>query len=161
MEHSFFSQKTFWKIVVNTISIFIVTWMLSGIRLENSFNAIAVAVVLALFNSFLRPLLILLTVPLTVFSMGISILFINAVLILLAGKLIPGFIVDSFGSAFWFSILMSIVSFILELPEKIRKNQIVFERFMNSHTQDQPFHQDQQSDQPSDFQDAEIVEDED
>jgi putative membrane protein len=152
-------NRIFFKIFINTLSIFIVAWMLSGIQLDNTVSAILVAIVLALFNTFLRPVLILLTVPLTLVSMGLSVLIINAVLIMLAGNIVPGFEVASFGTAFWFSILMSIVSFFLELPEKIRQNQIFFKRVTN--LDEDPFFDEtsQQTNSSTEFQDAEIIED--
>jgi putative membrane protein len=152
----------FFKIVVNTISVFIVAWMLSGIHLENAVTAILVAIVLALFNTFLRPLLILLTFQITAVTMGLFLLVINASMVLLAGKIVPGFEIATFWTAFWFGILMPIVSFLLGLPEKIRQQQIIIKRMTNfdDHPAFKDMHQHQQSNDPQEFQDAEIVEDE-
>ena len=145
------------KIAINTISVFIVAWMLSGIHLENAVTAILVAVVLGLFNTFLRPILVALTFPITAVTMGLFLLVINAGMVMLAGIIIPGFEVASFWTAFWFSILMSIVSFFLGLPEKIRQQQIVFKRT----TVESPFFGEKTWESgPQSFQDAEIVEDE-
>ncbi|MDR2906418.1 MAG: phage holin family protein, partial [Bacteroidales bacterium] len=91
-------QRIFFKIIINTLSIFIVAWLLSGIRLDNTVSAIVVAIVLALLNTFLRPVLILLTIPLTALTMGLFVLFINACMVLLAGSIVPGFEVASFGA---------------------------------------------------------------
>ncbi len=150
-------KRIFFKILVNTVSIFIVAWLLSGIHLENTMTAILVAIVLALLNTFLRPALVLLTIPFTAVTMGFFLLIVNASIVLLAGEIVPGFRVDSFWTAFWFSILMSIVSFFLELPEKIRQNQIVFKRVTNF--DEDPFFNEtsQQSDDSTEFQDAEVV----
>jgi putative membrane protein len=148
-------KQTFFKIVLNTFAVFLVALMLSGIHLENIFTAILVAVVLALLNTFLRPLLILLTIPLTVITTGLFLLFINAGLVMLAGQIVPGFEVASFWTAFWFGILVPIVSFFLGLPEKIRQHQVIFKRMTNF---DDPFfNNQQQSELSQEFQDAEIV----
>ena len=151
-------RDTFLKIIINTFAILIVAYLLKGIHLENFFTAILVAVVLGLFNTFLRPTLVLLTFPITAVTMGLFLLVINAGLVMLAGKIIPGFEVASFWTAFWFSILMSIVSFLLGLPEKIRQHQVVFKRT----TVESPFFGEKtwESTEYPGFQDAEIVEDE-
>lgn len=152
-------REIFFKIVVNTVSVFIVAWMLSGIHLENWFTAIMVAVVLALFNTFLRPILVFLTLQITAVTMGLFLLVINAGIVMLAGAITPGFEVATFWTAFWFGILMPIISFLLGLPEKIRQQQIVIRRTMNF--DDHPAFKDmqQQSDNSQDIQDAEIVDD--
>ena len=148
------------KILVNTVSVFIVAWILSGIHLENAFTAIMVAVVLALFNTFLRPVLVFLTLQITAVTMGLFLLVINAGIVMLAGAITPGFEVATFWTAFWFGILMPIFSFLLALPEKIRQQQIIIRRTMNfdDHPAFKDMHQQQQSNENSqDFQDAEIV----
>jgi putative membrane protein len=146
------------KILINTFSVFLVALMLPGIHLENIFTAILVAIALALFNTFLRPLLILMTMQVTVLMMGVFLLIFNAGMVLLAGEIVSGFEVASFWTAFWFSILMSIVSFFLGLPEKIRKNQIMIRRVFNNF--DEELYSDDKSRQfnhSQEFQDAEIV----
>ncbi|MCL2414057.1 MAG: phage holin family protein [Bacteroidales bacterium] len=154
-------RDIFFKIVVNAVSVLAVAWMLSGIHLENAFTAIMVAIVLALFNTFLRPLLIALTFQITAITMGLFLLVINAGIVMLAGAITPGFEVASFWTAFWFGILMPIISFLLGLPEKIRQQQIIIKRTMNfdDHPAFKDMHQQQQSENSQDFQDAEIVDD--
>jgi len=157
-------KETFFKIVVNTISIFIVAWMLSGIDLENAFTAILVAVALALLNTFLRPLLIALTLQITAVTMGLFLLIINAGMVLLAWKIVPGFNIISespFWTAFWFGILMPIFSFFLGLPEKIRQQKIIIKRVINFGNPPFSDETSQESNDSQDFQDAEIVEDDD
>ena len=153
-------RNFFFKIVINTISVFIVAWMLSGIDLKNALTAILVAIVLALFNTFLRPALIFLTFQITAVTMGLFLLVINAGLVMLAGAIIPGFEVASFWTAFWFGILMPIISFILGLPEKIRQQQIIIKRTINfdDHPAFKDMYQQQQSDDSREFQDAEVIE---
>ena len=151
-------KQFFFKILVNTLSIFFVAWLLSGIHLENGFTAVIVAVALTLFNTFVRPLLISI-IPSTAVILGLSLLLINTGVVLLAGIIIPGFGVASFWTAFWFGILMSIVRFFLELPEKFRQHKIIF-KYMN--TFEDPFSDENLgiSDHSQDFQDAEIMEEE-
>lgn len=121
----YIKMKLFFKIVTNSIAILLSGWILSkGIQIDNTLTGILVAIALILLNTFLRPLLIVLTIPLTIFSLGTFILFINAGMVLIAGSLINDFTVKSFWWALGFSILVSIFRFILEIPEKIRNGQI-------------------------------------
>jgi len=73
---------------------------------------------LGAINAILRPILIFLTLPLTIMTLGLFVLVINALLVLLASYIVPGFIVDSFWSAFLFGIVLAIVSWVLQIFEK-------------------------------------------
>ena len=161
-------KQILFKIAINTISVFIVAWILSN-RINFAgdhkiFTAMLVAIVLALLNTFLRPLLVLLTFQITAITLGLFLLVINAGMVLLAEMIVPSFEITSqspFWTAFWFGILVPIVSFFLGLPEKIRQQQIIFKRMT---TFQDPFFDEKshRADDSQDFQDAEIVdEDED
>lgn len=79
----------------------------------HGFGTLALVVlVLSFFNIVLKPLLILFALPFVLLSLGIGLLFINAVLFLLAGQLVPGFYVEDFWSAFWGALVVSVVSFL-------------------------------------------------
>ena len=106
------------KLFINSISIFVLAkYILSGgIHVESFGYAVMVALVLALLNASVRPLLLLFTLPVTVFTLGIFILVINAAMIRLAAYLVPdgGFRVDGWWWAFFFSILLSFLNSVLE-----------------------------------------------
>ncbi len=108
------------RILVNTVAIIITAYLL-GIHINGSLTALLVAIVLALLNTFLKPLLILLTLPITIFTLGIFLLVINAVIILLASHFVTGFEVGGFWRALLFSIVLSIVNSILERIERYFK----------------------------------------
>ena len=93
------------RLVVSTIAVLVADLLLSGVHAENWFAGLTVAVVLGLLNTFLRPILIILTLPVTLISLGLFILVINAGMVLLADKLVPGFEVQSFWWALGFSLL--------------------------------------------------------
>ncbi|MGE5298058.1 MAG: phage holin family protein, partial [Acidobacteriaceae bacterium] len=76
----------------------------------NFFTALVVAVVLGIINISIKPLLLILTLPLTVITLGLFALVINALLILLAGKIVPGFEIASFWWAVLFSIVLAIIN---------------------------------------------------
>ena len=125
-------MKYIFKIIVTSFSVVISSYLLSGgIHVDNYITAIFVAVVLSVLNIFLKPILILLTIPATIFSLGIFLLVINAFIIVIAANVVDGFRVDSFGWAFVFSIILSLVTFLLELPDKIKTKKIQIKRIKN------------------------------
>jgi putative membrane protein len=86
-----------------------------GIHIDNYGSAILVALTLSVLNVSIKPILIVFTLPVTIFSLGLFLLFINTAIIEIAAYLIgPGFRVDSWWYAFFFSILLSILNSILE-----------------------------------------------
>ncbi len=96
-------------LLVNTLAVLISSYIIPGVRAENLFTAISVAVVLGILNSFLRPILIFLTLPINIISLGLFTLVINAILIQIAGHLVSGFAVSGFFPALLFSLVMSLV----------------------------------------------------
>jgi putative membrane protein len=99
--------------LLNTLIIIVVAYLLPGIHVSNVIAALAIALVLAVLNFTIRPLLIILTLPLTILTLGLFLLVINALMILLASSIVPGFEVDGFWWAFLFSILISIVQLLV------------------------------------------------
>ncbi len=102
------------KLLISGLAVFFTDWLLSGIDVTNFTNALLIAIVLVFLNTFLKPVLVLLTIPFTLFTLGLFLLVINAGIILLASKLIDGFYVDGFWWALLFSIILSITTSILE-----------------------------------------------
>jgi len=105
----------FVKWLVNIIALFVVIHTIAGVSAANSNVVIVAALVIGLLNAFLRPILILLTLPLTIFSLGLFTLIINAFMFYLASKFVAGFTVTGFWSAFAAALLFSLLSFILNL----------------------------------------------
>lgn len=102
-------MKLLVRLIVSTIAVLVTDLLLPGIHADDFVTGLLVAVVLALLNTLLRPLLIILTLPITILTLGLFLLAINAAMVLLADKLIDGFTVDSFWWALGFSLLLSIV----------------------------------------------------
>jgi len=102
------------KWVLNALSLYIVAQILPGIRLADFGSALIAAIVIGLVNTLVKPILVLLTLPITFITLGLFLLVINAVLLLLASFLTPGFKVDGFGTALLGSILLSLVTAILQ-----------------------------------------------
>jgi putative membrane protein len=101
------------KLLLNALAVFILAYLLNGVEVNGYLGAIIVAVVLAILNLFVKPILIIFTLPVTILTLGLFLLVINALIILLADKLVEGFSVSSFWTAILFSILLSILQSIL------------------------------------------------
>jgi putative membrane protein len=103
------------KWLINTSALLLVTGIIPGIYVDKWQTAAVAALVLGLLNTFLRPLLLLLTLPFNILSLGILTLVINAALFYLASELVKGFHIADFSSAFFGALLFSIISFFLNL----------------------------------------------
>lgn len=115
-------MKTFLKILLTAVAVIVLASILPGVAVTNYVTAIIVAVVIALLNMFVRPLLIFFTLPATIVTLGLFLFVINAVIILLAGKLVAGFAVSGFFTALLFSVLLSIFrSFLFSLLKEENK----------------------------------------
>lgn len=101
------------NLIVNTLSIFAVSYILRGVHVDSFLIAILVAVVMSVLNVTLKPLLILITIPFTLVTFGLFLLVINVLVIYAAAALIDGFDVDGFWWALLFSLLVSIVNGVL------------------------------------------------
>lgn len=98
------------RLVINALIIYLLAWLLPGIAVESYWSAIIVAIVLGLLNVFLKPILIVLTIPVTIVTLGLFLVVINAFIIMLAGNFVDGFVVSSFWWALLFSVLMSVLN---------------------------------------------------
>ena len=96
------------RLLITTILVVVLANFLPGISVQDYTSALWVALVLGVLNAFLKPILILLTLPATIFTLGLFLLVINAVVIIVGDYLVDGFLVDGFWSAFIFSILLSL-----------------------------------------------------
>jgi putative membrane protein len=111
------------KLFANAIAVLVTAYLLPGVNIKDFLTAIVVAAVLALLNNFLKPFLIILTIPVTILTLGLFLLVINAVIILLADDLIGGFSVASFWWALLFSIILSFINSLFnQLDRKESKN---------------------------------------
>ena len=87
--------------------------MIGGIRYDSIGSLLGAALLLGILNAFLRPILLLLAAPLIILTLGVFIFVVNALMLLIVNQFVHGFHVDSFGSAFWGAVLISIVSWLL------------------------------------------------
>lgn len=111
-------MKFVMRIIVTSIVAFGLSYILDGISIDTFWTAIAVAIVLALLNAIIKPILVILTLPITLVTLGLFLFVINALIILFADRLIRGFRVDGFWWALLFSLLLSFVSSLMYREEK-------------------------------------------
>lgn len=92
------------------LTIMFVGWIIPGITISNFITALVASIAIALINLFIKPILIFLTLPINIITLGLFILVINALLFMFVAYLIPGVEIDGFWSAFWGAIILSILS---------------------------------------------------
>ena len=111
------------KILISTLAVLLTAYILPGVKVDGFLTAVVVAAVLAFLNAVVKPLMILFTIPITILSLGLFLMVINALIILLAAKLVDGFVVRGFWWAILFSIILSITNSVFEsiLNEKNEK----------------------------------------
>ncbi|OGI95205.1 hypothetical protein A2917_00950 [Candidatus Nomurabacteria bacterium RIFCSPLOWO2_01_FULL_42_17] len=104
--------------LVAAVAILISAYVLPGVHVTGLVAALVLALVLGIINAFLRPLLVVLTLPVTILTLGLFVFVINGFLVMLAASIVPGFTVDSFWWALVFGIVLAIVSAVLHSFEK-------------------------------------------
>lgn len=114
-------MKTLARCALNAVSLMLVPELVDGIHIRGYLAALAAALVLGLLNALLRPLLILLTLPITALTLGLFILAINALMFQLAGGLVGGFHVAGFWPALWGAIVYSLLCWLVSLALGDRK----------------------------------------
>src|SRR3982751_1725739 len=100
-------QKWLIKIGICAVNAFIIAYIIPGVEIRDMLSALIVAVILSLLDAFVKPLLVLLTLPATVLSLGLFLFVINACIILIDDHFVGGFKVENFWYALLFSILLS------------------------------------------------------
>ncbi len=110
------------KILLSSFSVFLAGWILNGVYIQNYGTSLLVALVLAVLNFILKPILIFLTIPITLITFGLFLLVINAFIALLASNIIDGFYIDGFWWAVGFSIIVSIVNYLINIDKRKRRD---------------------------------------
>lgn len=116
-------MKFIGKILVTALAAIIAANLIPGVSINGGITAIVLALVLALLNAFIKPILVILTIPVTIVTLGLFLLVVNTLIIKLAASLVTGFTVLTWWSAFWFGILLSVVTYFIELLIGTRKKQ--------------------------------------
>ena len=102
------------KTLLSALAVFFISWLLPGVTIQESYlYAIIVALVISVLNTFVKPILVVLTLPATILSLGLFMWVINAGIIMLADYFLEGFEVTSFWWALLFSLLLSLLQSLL------------------------------------------------
>ncbi len=101
------------KILLQAVAIGVAAYVVPGVHVDSFFTAVVVAVVLGILNALVKPVLLILTLPVTVATLGLFAIFLNVLMIVIASKLVPGFEVDSFLTAVLFGLALGVVNWFL------------------------------------------------
>ncbi|NNC95877.1 MAG: phage holin family protein [Chitinophagales bacterium] len=101
------------KILISGFAVILTAYLLSGVSVLNYGHAILTALIIALLNVTIKPLLVIFTLPLTVLTLGLFLLVINSCVIMIADYLLAGFSVENFWWALLFSLILSLINSIL------------------------------------------------
>ena len=101
------------RLLINAMALMATATLIDGISANGFWGAITAALVLGIINAFIRPVLLLFTLPLNFLTLGLFTFVINALMLMLTGVFVPGFVVDGFFAALLGSIVLSIISAVL------------------------------------------------
>ena len=115
--------------LINTLAVLVAAYVLKGIHYEKPLDLLVASLLLGILNSVIRPVLLVLALPLLVFTLGFFLLVINAVVLYFVGFLLrPHFYVEDFWSAFWGALIISVVSLVLNTLTGTGNARFQFER---------------------------------
>jgi putative membrane protein len=102
------------KLLLSAVAVYIADYLIDGVTINSLTTTLIVAIVLGLLNAIVKPLLVILTIPVTILTLGLFLLVINVIIVYIAAALVPGFAVTGFISALLFSIVVSLVTWLLD-----------------------------------------------
>ncbi len=114
-------MKWILRLLISTLAILAASYLITGIKISDFKTALIVAVVLAVLNTLVKPILILFTIPVTIFTLGLFLLVINGAIIMIASYAVEGFKVDTLFNAILFSIIVWIINMVLQAVFNTKK----------------------------------------
>jgi len=102
-------------IIISALAVWISAWLLPDVSITPWYVSLVVAVVLGIINAIVKPLVKLISLPVTVVTFGLFLLVINGLMVLLCAHFVPGFTVESLWAGILFSIILSVVTYFLDL----------------------------------------------
>jgi putative membrane protein len=100
---------------MNLLALVVAASLIDGIRIQSITMGILAAGILSVVNAVIRPVVVLLTLPITILTLGFFTLVVNALMLLLVARLVPGLVIDGFWAAFWGGLIVSLVSWVLNI----------------------------------------------
>lgn len=110
-------MKMILRLLLNGVTVFVAAYLLQGVQIDNFLTALLVSIVLGILNMILKPILVILTLPINVITLGLFTLVINTLMVVLTQMVVPGFEVVSFWWALLFSVVLSLISWFLSSIE--------------------------------------------
>lgn len=101
-------------LVLSALALIVVAHLVGGVQVGGFFSALIAALILGLVNAFVRPVMILLTLPLTIVTLGLFLFIVNALMFWLAAVLVPGFQISGFGAALLGSLLFTVLNLLID-----------------------------------------------
>lgn len=125
MKATFYSSRSgcLTRLMLLSIAVMVGAWLLPGVDVTSVWAVLLTAIVISVLNNLVRPILIVITLPVTALTLGLFLFVINAIIILMASAMVSGFHVENFGSALLFSLILMAVNYLLELPNKYLNRQ--------------------------------------
>ncbi len=105
-------------LLTNGLAVYISAYVLPGVHVNDFFAAVVTAVILGLINMTLKPILLFLTLPINILTLGLFTLILNGFMVIITSNIVPGFAVDSVWSAILFSLVLSLVSSLFNWVKK-------------------------------------------
>lgn len=109
--------------ILNALVLYGISFVVPGVYFQNFFSAMILVIVLGIINAIIKPVLVLLTLPINILTIGLFTLVINGLMFWLASTIVKGFIVTGFWPAFWAALVFSIVSIILSWIDQPKVSQ--------------------------------------
>lgn len=106
------------NLFIRSLAVFIAAYLLPGVKLDSFFTAIVVAIVLGIVNTIIKPIIIILTLPFNILTLGLFTFIINGLMIILTASIVSGFHVNSIWQAIVFSIVLFFVNWFLDKISK-------------------------------------------
>ncbi|MEQ9441053.1 MAG: phage holin family protein [Cyclobacteriaceae bacterium] len=101
------------SLLVNAVAVFLAAYILRGVTVNNFWTALVTAGLLGIVNAVIKPILVILTIPITILTLGLFILVINALLLMLVDAILPGLKIKNFGWALVFGVVLSLINTLL------------------------------------------------
>jgi len=106
-------MKLIVRLAINVFALFVVEYLVPGFSLSGIWTAVVAAVVIGIVNTFIRPVIQIIALPISILTFGIAAFLINVLLFYVASMLVPGFVIESFTTALVASIVLSLVSWFM------------------------------------------------
>ena len=100
------------NLLINGFAVFVADYFLSGVKVDSFLTAVLVSIGLGIVNTFIKPIVLLMTLPFNIVTLGLFTFVINGLMVILVSTFIPGFVVENFGWAMLFSVVLWVVNFV-------------------------------------------------